>query len=70
MAVQQSEYVNAAEYGTLVSGLIGLFVFDILQIASGCNLLATSLLSTLTLLSYTTIRSGNFTRFQPYVLLD
>ena len=36
-AVQQRQHVDAVGCGTFFSGLISMFVFDILQIPSGCN---------------------------------
>jgi hypothetical protein len=38
--VQHRQYVNAVGIPTFFSGLIGMFVFDVLQIPSGCRKIA------------------------------
>jgi hypothetical protein len=46
MAVQQRQHVDVIGCGMIFSGLIGMFVFHILQISSGCIALPCILLAT------------------------
>jgi hypothetical protein len=58
-AVQQRQHVNAAGCGTFFSDLINVFVFDILQIRSGCTQIFSGCTTPATGLTYSGREGGS-----------